>query len=842
LPGSGFKLHLTASLDEAARLLSIVVPLCVAERTQFKVLCAANLLALFNSKSFPRAAAHKFVTIYPLTVEVCRRLAAALDEATRDFAGPHILSDRPFNHSKVVFYRFGGFSPITRLSPEGVKEYWMQTPDGSWCRDTRLPYFHLPDGVQDPLSPTRSAPAPGPVTLRGRYRVTEALAFSTCGGTYVADDLKTNQTVLIKEARPLTLLWHNPTLRYSASECLRREERVLRKLEGLNCVARPLGSFQEGGHEFWVQDFIRARVFRQYRATDRFALTPYEDNAHAVRQFCDAFRKAAQSLIEAVLAIHSRGIIIGDISPDNLLVGDSGEIYVIDLGAAWDFDWGAKPDGLTNRWMTPGFRRSGSSMQSLTYDDDWFAVSVVLFSMLLPVEPFTVLLPGARRQFMHAIVRSSRLPCWVSETIEALDQGMPLRALAFLDITRETAQMRESSAERDESQIEAEGTRTIEAASATVLEIIDYLSSQYSADRAERLWPSDYKIFQTNPLSIAYGACGPLLLLNDFGVQLPDDIRTWLLSHELRVSEYTPSLYLGLSGIAYTYWRLGLRDQATHALSLAFESDLLYASPGLFLGAAGCGLVSLQMYLWTRDERFVAQAATIGSRLLESADEAVGGIAWHDPLTNHYASGYAHGSSGIGLFLLYLGQITRDGGFIRAARRALDHALGTAIQDCESGLRRWKPDPRANLWSPYWLHGGCGIGSAVIRFYRELKEERYREVAREIASSNYSRFTVSPSQFEGLSGIGEFLLDMSAIDGDRDFASKAARLAESILLYRVPTARGTEFPGRYLVRLSTDFGYGSAGVGAFLARFVSRRTRGLHDLEGMHPASATCQE
>jgi hypothetical protein len=147
-------------------------------------------------------------------------------------------------------------------------------------------------------------------------------------------------------------------------------------------------------------------------------------------------------------------------------------------------------------------------------------------------------------------------------------------------------------------------------------------------------------------------------------------------------------------------------------------------------------------------------------------------------------------------------------------------------------VRRWKPDPKVNLWSPYWLHGGCGIGSAVIRFYRELKEESYLKIARSVALSNYSRFTVSPGQFEGLSGIGEFMLDMSVIDGDSDFASKAAKLVQSVLMYKIPASTGAEFPGRYLVRLSTDYGYGSAGVGAFLSRFAARGDRTLHDLQG----------
>lgn len=109
MPASGFKLHISATIDNAQQILSTVIPICVAENVNFKVIRASNLLALANSKLFPRFAAHKFITIYPATTEHFIKLARALDTETRSFIGPYILSDRPVNGSRVIFYRFGGF-------------------------------------------------------------------------------------------------------------------------------------------------------------------------------------------------------------------------------------------------------------------------------------------------------------------------------------------------------------------------------------------------------------------------------------------------------------------------------------------------------------------------------------------------------------------------------------------------------------------------------------------------------------------------------------------------------------------------------------------------------------
>ena len=56
LPLCGFKLHISTAACTAEKLLSLVADVCYAERVGFKVVSNANLLAVVNSKFFPRAA------------------------------------------------------------------------------------------------------------------------------------------------------------------------------------------------------------------------------------------------------------------------------------------------------------------------------------------------------------------------------------------------------------------------------------------------------------------------------------------------------------------------------------------------------------------------------------------------------------------------------------------------------------------------------------------------------------------------------------------------------------------------------------------------------------------
>lgn len=830
LPAGGFKLHVSATVEDAKRTLSTVVPICVAEQANFKLLRASNLLSLANSKLFPRAGAHKFITIYPLTTAYFLRLAELLDAATKDLVGPHILSDRPVNGSKVVFYRFGGFVPRPRLTIRGTHAQLIQTPGGAWIEDKRIPYFRLPAGVEDPFA-AAPAPAAGTVVLlQARYQVERALSFSTCGGIYAATDLVTKQPVLIKEARPLTTLSHNPQWRFYAADAMVREQKILERLAPLTCVPRHLGCFQEGGHSFTVQQMIAARPFRQYRAQEDVILAPFDGEQQRVERFCTAFREIGANLVAAIRAIHHRGVVIGDVSPDNVLVDPSRKIYLVDFESAWNRSWGPLPDDLATFWMTPGFRRiDRGTPRPVTCRDDWFAAGVMLSSMLLPIELLSALLPRARERFLQAIVSAARLPPWIPETIRSLCAARPRVALELLRgnsaVTVLPPRQRDAPA-TDGPPLQAEVTDTLRGITNHILESCDIR-------RRDRLWPSDFRVFTTNPLSVAYGACGPLLLLQQNGIAIPDEIDRWLGAQSLTLDDYSPGLYLGLSGIAYTLWRLGHRDRAVHALSLAFESDLLYADCGMFHGAAGCGLVSLQMYLWTKHKKFAEKALEIGTCVLANSLETDHGIAWKDSTRAEVLPGFAYGASGIALFLLYLGIVAQDDRFAVAARKALEHEIASASVESSDGLPRWKATAGRNVWSPYWLSGGCGIGSVLIRFYAALGEERYLQLARDVARANYSRFCVLPGQFEGLSGIGDFLLDMSTLGADEACAAGARDIVESILLYRVAKGSETAFPGRFLVRLSTDYGYGSAGVGMFLNRFLGRGRRALHDLEGI---------
>jgi hypothetical protein len=132
---------------------------------------------------------------------------------------------------------------------------------------------------------------------------------------------------------------------------------------------------------------------------------------------------------------------------------------------------------------------------------------------------------------------------------------------------------------------------------------------------------------------------------------------------------------------------------------------------------------------------------------------------------------------------------------------------------------------------PYWRFGGAGIGSVLIRFASILGEARYRDLAEKAANSVASKYTVFPGQFAGLTGIGEFLLDMYYFTGKDQYLNDAFKIADGVLLFQIRRPEGLAWPGEELLRISTDYGTGSAGVGMFLHRLLEPTGRLFHEFD-----------
>lgn len=69
---------------------------------------------------------------------------------------------------------------------------------------------------------------------------------------------------------------------------------------------------------------------------------------------------------------------------------------------------------------------------------------------------------------------------------------------------------------------------------------VKYIVSSVSFDRRDRHFPAAPQLFQSNPLSIAYGACVVAYALKVITGSVPQEILDWILSHDVAADRYPP--------------------------------------------------------------------------------------------------------------------------------------------------------------------------------------------------------------------------------------------------------------------------------------------------------------
>lgn len=238
LPTQGWKIHVSATLNNAQEVLNISSKICLARETSFKFGLDETTLLLMNSKGWNRGGSGKFITIYPLDKQDFTSLIAELYEKLKSYEGPYILSDKRYKDCKVLYYRYGGITLERGMSYTGEFLPFIRDPKRKQVADSRNPYFSPPSWVQDPfpdINPIDQESEEQPL-LNNRFQIETAVGFSNTGGVYKALDTVTGSLVILKEARSNAGF---DTRGNDAVSLLKKEYRLLNKLKALNIAPNP---------------------------------------------------------------------------------------------------------------------------------------------------------------------------------------------------------------------------------------------------------------------------------------------------------------------------------------------------------------------------------------------------------------------------------------------------------------------------------------------------------------------------------------------------------------------------------------------------------------------------
>jgi class III lanthionine synthetase len=806
-PLQGWKIHLSATLGNSREVLGKTIAVLLRYKSvSFKFAADRAMLSLLNSKTWPRNGAGKFITIYPADSGQFLELIEELSRATAGMQGPYILSDQQYKKSRVVFYRYGGMRAHTTLNVKGEKVPVLVSPEGALVPDHRQVYPVTPAWAVPVLpeqTPEEQADMPG--LLHGRYTIENALAFSSAGGVYLARDHHTEKKVIVKESRPhINAMAGN----YDAIELLKKEYRLLQAVADLGIAPYPIDLFPEWEHWFLVQEYIEGMPMGRHSAASNLLLRTRVREGEP-EQWWTMFSRFCADLVGIVDALHRRNVVFADLSPNNLIVTADQKLKIIDFE-------GAQEEGvdLPTNIYTPGF---GSSHR-VTHgqprrQDDYYSAGAVLLAYLLPINGLLHLDPQARHRFIASI---------------QADFGMPGRIACLINRLMDHPEQFCSHDISVDALEDGRGSRCEPRAATTpndyqpVLDgILTHLAEAADYSRKDRLYPADARIFNTNPLSLAYGAAGVAYAIHRLTGKLPEKAVAWMMRHKVTAAEYPPGLYTGMSGIAWSFLEMGLIEAAEEIFQASFHHPLAGASPDLFYGLAGCGMTALRFFIATGNELYLNKAREAGEKLIGSSRKLQQGQGWTS--SGPSPLGLAHGSSGIALFLLYLYLATHNERYLNAGRRALDCDLSAAVATRDGGLSWPESTASSATVYPYWRFGSAGIGTALRRFQSVVACPRYDSILNRIFIDTDRKYAVFPGRFNGLAGMGGFLLDLHEFTGEARFRESANHAAEGIMHFLVKRGEGSAFPGELLCRLCCDYGTGSAGIALFLNRLIGRQ-------------------
>jgi lantibiotic modifying enzyme len=351
----------------------------------------------------------------------------------------------------------------------------------------------------------------------------------------------------------------------------------------------------------------------------------------------------------------------------------------------------------------------------------------------------------------------------------------------------------------------------------------------------DRLWQSSEFGASTDPCNVQHGAAGVLGVLTRAYAMEPDGplrdvvatVAAWIASHVGREPRALPGLYFGRSGTAWSLLdAAALLDDprlTESAVNQALSIPLRSPNPDVCHGMAGAGLAQLHFWERTADEIFLQRSRVIADALAEAAVLGADRISWPIPRTfdsalagiTHY--GFAHGTAGIGTFLLAVSRVTGEPAYFALATRAAETLIGAAKVD--RGAAFWPRSEEGGALLTNWCSGSSGVGTFLARMWQETRETRFQYIADQAAQAVYrSRWQAGTVQCHGLAGDGEFLLDLAEISGQDHYRTWAGELAASIYARHAIHGGRVLPPDETRTSLRVDFNTGISGILSFLLR------------------------
>ncbi len=263
--------------------------------------------------------------------------------------------------------------------------------------------------------------------LSGKYLVGNVIGEGGFGITYIGFDLNLEVKIAIKEYYPNGFVTRESEVTsvvtgYTANDPERfrkwkdsfvREARNLAKFSNLPGIVHVRDFFQENNTAYIIMEYVEGETLKTYLKNRKTPMTVEE------------VLELMEPVIKSLSRVHDGGIIHRDISPDNIMIQEGGDIKLIDFGAAREFEAGNERS--MSVLLKPGYApeeqyRTRGEQGPWT---DVYALSATIYRCITGIKP----VESMERMRADELKKPSEIGVNISpETENALMTGMAVYA------------------------------------------------------------------------------------------------------------------------------------------------------------------------------------------------------------------------------------------------------------------------------------------------------------------------------------------------------------------------------------------------------------------------------
>lgn len=782
IPKQGWKIHVSTTYSNAIPVLKTVVKELSKHKVAFKVIRSRSIYLLTSQKAFSRIQFGKFITVYPQSTEQFLFLLDTLYPLLAPFEGPEILTDRRYRNSKVLYYRYGGFTPEKEYDSLGKMKLLIRDGYGNYVEDERKPYFVMPVGIIDPVDQNEKEEDSCIHRLLDEYSIEKALRFTNAGGIYLGTEKKTLKKVIIKEARPFTQM----TKEGVDSIKLRiKESEVLMACQHSPFLPQIVDSFYDSDHFFLIEEYIEGQTLFSYVLHHNAFLKM--ESSESVRSYMRTIIDVISKLFDFILYLREKGYEMRDLTLDNIMITQKGEIKVVDMEGCRLVN---SNDVITGK--------NSYIMNQVQENADLCELGMLLFSCIVVRKDSLMALDKNIIPLLYEHMSTLySLPKDLNDLISTLvhpDQNTINTASDLIQ------KLRMSTVE----EIRIMPVPSVGHIENNILDsILNGIINTYGKANGS-FFPCTPLL--PNSLNLSCGLSGIICNLHRLGHSR--FCKEFIECCRAYPSHSPAGLYVGWGGCIWTLTEIKELHLAEELYNKHCRTPEIDNDYSLFSGLSGMVVLAIKLFIATKKESYIEDAKRTAYDIIEN----------YDHRKNEYI-GLKHGNTGIALAMLLLYLTTDEKMFLEYGKKLLDEDLHFSVED--ASVIGFPAKKNGKTLYPYFMEGTSGILSVVLRFM--LHYEEYKSIAYKLANGLHYGFSVSASLFDGMAGIGNTLYDCAVYLDDDMFYRWALEAAQFCFAHRIPFEDGTFiFPDSYCQKISADFGYGSMGILSFLLRLSKK--------------------